>query len=154
MGECTLCTSAPMWISCMQANVATSESPSCQRRSVCKCSQPYHPVWCQSIHNLNWNARAVPTEQALSASFLSIRSVARKGGQFTAGPRLHTKSKGTKDAGRSCSDMRTTSIGTYVSIEDIVADVSADGGHEVLRHGLTVSSRQAQGTTYLRWLRR
>jgi hypothetical protein len=63
------------------------------------------------------DARAVPTQQALSASFSSIRSVVRSGGQFTAGPRLHTKSKRTKDAGRSYSDMRKTSIGTDASIE-------------------------------------
>lgn len=47
LGECTLGTRAPLRVSCMQANVATSESPLPHRRNLCICSQPDVPVWCQ-----------------------------------------------------------------------------------------------------------
>lgn len=56
----------PCGLGCMQANVATSESPSSERRTLCICSQPGSLVWCQITKNPICNARAVPTEQALA----------------------------------------------------------------------------------------
>ena len=123
MGECTLGTSTPLWVSCMQANVATSESSSRPRRSVCICSQPYHPVWCQIIQQSEMERASRPEP---SANVLYYSQCRVEGCQFAAGPRLHTKSKGPKDAGPSCSEMRKAFIGTDVSIEDVDADVSAE----------------------------
>jgi hypothetical protein len=44
----------------MQANVAASESPLAQRRTLCICSQPDSAVWCQITRILKDSARAGP----------------------------------------------------------------------------------------------
>lgn len=80
LGECTLGTSAPMWISCMQANVATSESPSSSKAyRVHMFAAHTFPYGARSSSSLIWSARSVPYPVSVVGSVPDYACVARQG---------------------------------------------------------------------------
>jgi hypothetical protein len=122
-----------MWISCMQANVATSESPSSSKAyRVHMFAAHTFPYGARSSSSLIWSARSVPypvravgsvPDYALHCATRPLRCCRTKT------TRQATEAGGrTQDAGPLCSDTQRMTTGINVNTEDVLSFGYLPGG--------------------------